>query len=262
MVVEAEAKREAADRERWNDYGIGLLRKGRLGELRQAETAFRQVEQTGRSDGPANLARVYLREGRLDEAADALGRGLAAEPPAPPWLVSWLTGQVNEQNGYLDQAIGDYRRILRNDFPSVAERGMDFSRDYRVINALGRVLFERALMERGDARKPRRDTLLRESADTFRQTLQLDPENLTAHYKLDQILRLLGEPEQAAHHARLYERFRPDDNAQERVGALHRSRNPAADHAATAIVIYDMQPAPGYEGIVEAGDHLDRKPES
>lgn len=64
--------------ERWNDYGIGPLRKSGLGlnrgELRQAAYAFGQVERLGRPDGPLNLARVYLQEGRLDEACAARRR--------------------------------------------------------------------------------------------------------------------------------------------------------------------------------------------
>jgi tetratricopeptide (TPR) repeat protein len=227
--------------ERWNDYGIGLLRKGRLGELRQAETAFKQVELSGRGDGPVNLARVYLKEGRLEEAAMALHRSLSATPPAPPWLVTWLTGQVNEQNGFLDEAIEDYRRVLRSDFPEAKARGMDFGRDYRVLNALGRSLFERARMERGPTNRSQHDALLREAADTFFRTLALDPENSTAHFNLDLILRTLGEADQAAAHARLYQRFRHDDNAWERVVARHRSLNPAADHAAEAVAIYELK---------------------
>ena len=50
--------------QRWNDYGIGLLLKGKA-ELRQAEEAFRAVEELGRWDGPMNLARVYNAEGAL-----------------------------------------------------------------------------------------------------------------------------------------------------------------------------------------------------
>ena len=71
--------------ERWNDYGIGLLLEGNAGsekgELRQAEAAFAEVERLGRPEGPLNLARVYHKEGRLDDAAQALRprRG----PPAP-----------------------------------------------------------------------------------------------------------------------------------------------------------------------------------
>ena len=58
--------------ERWNDYGIGLLLEGSSGsdkgELRQAEAAFIEVERLGRPEGPLNLARVYHKEGRLDDA--------------------------------------------------------------------------------------------------------------------------------------------------------------------------------------------------
>jgi hypothetical protein len=51
--------------QRFNDYGIGLLRKGNAGanrgELRQAEAAFARVEQLGRPDGPLNRARAAWR---------------------------------------------------------------------------------------------------------------------------------------------------------------------------------------------------------
>ena len=78
--------------QRWNDYGIGGLLKGgdagpAKGELRQAEEAFAQVEALKRPDGPLNRARVYLREGRLDEAAEALRRAASFDPPAPPWSI-------------------------------------------------------------------------------------------------------------------------------------------------------------------------------
>src|SRR5256885_12303396 len=68
-VSNAESKIEPW--QRWNDYGIGLFRKGGRGELRQAEAAFAEVEKLGRGDGALNIARVSLREGRLDEAAAA-----------------------------------------------------------------------------------------------------------------------------------------------------------------------------------------------
>ncbi len=96
--------------QRWNDYGIGLLlernRAGaEKGELIQAEQAFEQVEKLGRADGPFNLARVYFKEGRLEDAVAALQTRRQVHPPAPRWTVAWLTGLVNKQNGFLDQAI-------------------------------------------------------------------------------------------------------------------------------------------------------------
>jgi tetratricopeptide (TPR) repeat protein len=227
--------------ERWNDYGIGLLRKGQRGEMRQAEEAFRQVEQLGRADGPVNLARVYLREGRLDDAAEALRRAAAFDPPAYPWLLSLFTGRVNKQNGQLDAAIDNFRHVLNTDFEMAREREFDFGQDFRVINELAQTLFERAKTERGAARLEDRNRLLREAQDWFEKTLRFDPENVSAHYNLGLILTLLGDEEQALEHRRLHEYYRTDDNAGDRAVTLHRSAHPAADHAAAAVVIYDLQ---------------------
>jgi len=41
-------------------------------------------------------------------------------------------------------------------------------------------------------------------------------------------------------HRALHEKYRPDDNAVEQAVARHRRENPAADHAAAAIAIYDL----------------------
>ncbi len=234
--------------ERWNDYGIALLRKGERGELRQAEEAFARVERLGRADGPVNLARVYLREGRLDEAAAALGRAAAHEPPAPPWLVAWLTAMVNKQHGYLDEAIDDLKRIAETRFAEARAREFDFSRDYRIINELGQTLVERAKRERGGKRRQRREKLLREAAQYFDRVLALDPENVSAHYNLALIHTWLGEKQRADEHRALHEKYRADDNARERVVTIHRRRNPAADHAAEAVVIYELQ-RPGAFGL-------------
>ena len=82
--------------ERWNDYGIGLLREagetGKQGGLRQAAATFSEVERLGRAGGPLNLARVYFREGELDAAAKALERATQMEPPAPPWVRCLVLG--------------------------------------------------------------------------------------------------------------------------------------------------------------------------
>ena len=143
--------------ERWNDYGIGLLLEGNAGsdkgELRQAEAAFTEVERLGRPEGPLNLARVYHKEGRLEDAVAALGRAKAAG--AAPWTVAWLTGLVNKENGHLDDAIANFEAALSATSPELRARGFDFSRDYEVLNELGQALFERAKQERGDSARRR-----------------------------------------------------------------------------------------------------------
>ncbi len=231
--------------QRWNDYGIGLLLEGNQGsekgELIQAAQAFSEVEQLGRPDGPLNLARVYFKEGRLDDAAAALQRASKFNPPANRWTVAWFSGLVNEQNGFLDKAISDFRSILEDRYPELDKRGFDFSKDYLVINELGRALFERAKQERGPDRRARRRAFLTEARDRFEDTLKLDPEDVTAHYNLGQIYALLGDEKQAREHQRLHGIYRPDDNARDRAIAIERRRNPAADHAAQSIVIYPLQ---------------------
>ena len=105
---------------------------------------------------------------------------------------------------------------------------------------LGRTLFERAREERGDSHQAARRQLLEQSRDWFLKTLAIDPEDLTAHYNLAQVYTELGETELAEQHRLLHEKYRPDDHAIEQAVAKSRSTNPAADHAAAAIAIYDL----------------------
>jgi tetratricopeptide (TPR) repeat protein len=230
--------------QRWNDYGIGLFlestdKGSEKGELSQAAHAFAQVERLGRADGAVNLARVYYREGRLEDAVAALQRAAACDPPAPRWTVAWFNGLVDKQNGFLDKAITQFRSILEDRYPELDRRGFDFSRDYEVINELGQAYFERAKMERGRPETQRE--FLNAAAGAFERTLALDPENLTAHYSLSLIRAQLGDADKAEQHRRHHERYRPDDNARDRAITIARRANAAADHAAQATVIYPLQ---------------------
>jgi tetratricopeptide (TPR) repeat protein len=235
--------------QRWNDYGIGLFLEGssgsEKGELIQAEQAFQEVEKMGRADGPLNLARVYLKEGRLEEAVQALDRAVKFNPPAPRWTVAWLAGMVNKQNGFLDEAIKQFRSVLEDRYPELDERGFDFSKDYEVVNELGQTYFERSKQERSN--KTRQTEFLNLAIARFKDTLKLDVENLTAHYNLALIYGQMGESALAEEHRKLHEKYRPDDNARDRAIAIHRAKNPAADHAAQSIVIYNMQRPGAYE---------------
>ena len=226
--------------QRWNDYGIGLLRTPGAGELRQAEEAFRMVENLGRADGPLNLARVYLREGRLDEAVLMLDKVARHEPAAYPWVVAWFTGQLNRQNGFLDEAIENFRNILDTRYQLARDRGFDFSLDYRVSNMLAQTLLERAQLERGDGRREKRNSFISEAIGWYRHTLGIEPENAEAHYGLSQAYAQSGETGLSEEHRRLYQTYKVNDNARDRAIALARRMNPAANHAANPVAIYDL----------------------
>ncbi len=227
--------------QRWNDYGIGLLLEGRA-ELRQAAAAFAEVEKLNRYDGPLNLARVYLEEGRLDDATAAIARATAhKDPPAPPWTVAWLSGRVNQQQGHLEAAEKNFRSVLEDRTPEMIERGFDFSKDYEVINLLGQVQFDRAKQVRDPAKRAERDALLRQAAETFQKTLAIDSEDVAAHYNLSLIYRQLGDEASANRHQESHARYKPDDNARDFAVAAARKKYPAANHAAEAFVIYPLQ---------------------
>ncbi len=125
--------------QRWNDYGIGLFlegsdKGGQKGELKQAEPVFRKVAELGRADGWVNLARIYQREGRIPDAQKALEAASKHKEPAAPWVIAWLSAQIDEKNGYLDEAIAKYRSVLDTKIPA---RKFDFSKDYEIINEMG-----------------------------------------------------------------------------------------------------------------------------
>ena len=228
--------------QRWNDYGIGLLAKPDRGALRQAEDAFAEVARLGRAEGDLNLARVLVREGRLDEAALALRR--AAEGGAYPWSVAWFGAEVDLQNGEFDAAIEALTGLVETRFAEARARGFDFSRDYRLLNKLGGALFERAKLARSVDNEV---VWLEAAAARYEAALAQDAENFTAHYGLAQVHARLGNDERAAFHRQQHGRYRSDDNAQDRAVTAARQRDPAANHAAEAVVIYDLQRAGAYE---------------
>lgn len=242
-------EREIPEWQRWNDYGIGLFLEGKA-ELRQAADAFAKVEELEVYHGPLNLARVLLREGRIDEAVDAVNRAAEYDdPPAPPWTLAVLAGQANRQQGHLAEAAENFRSALET---SVPDRQFDFSLDYVVLNELGGTLFDQAKQIRAVNRQDERDAMLRASVDAFQRTLEIDSENYTAHYNLALLYQFLGDEESAERHRELHQRYKPDDNITERAIPLARRRYPAANHAAEALVIYPLQRdgAPGLpEGI-------------
>jgi tetratricopeptide (TPR) repeat protein len=228
--------------QRWNDYGIGLLLKGKA-ELKQAEEAFTAVETLGRFDGPMNLARVHLEEGEVEtRAVPALNRAAKFQQEAdfPMWTWKWLSGRANSQTGHLDQAVRDFQSALYDRTEAMERRGFDFSLDYEVINQLAQALLDLGLQfERTDPGEAQK--YWQEAVKQYRRVLEIDSENFTAHYGLQLLYDRLGQAELAAEHRRLHEKYKADDTAQGEAVRLARELYPAANFAAEAVVRYDLQ---------------------
>ena len=224
--------------ERWNDYGIGMLLKPNRVGLRQAELAFSEVVSLNRPEGHLNLARVLLKEGRLEEAAESLGK--AYDGGAYPWSIAWFTGLVDKQLGNFEAAIEKFDQLRRTAFTEAAERGFDFSRDYNLLNQLALSYFELSKIARTEER---RTELLTLATETYQAALHEDPENVQAHYGLMQTYERLGQNANASFHRNQHQKYRIDDNAKDRAVNAARQMDPAANHASESIVIYDLHRA-------------------
>jgi tetratricopeptide (TPR) repeat protein len=174
--------------QRWNDYGIGCFLEGggKRGHFKQAEEAFKKLLTLGEKDavphGHLNLARVYLDEGRLDEAAKELDAAGKCDPPAPAWSRAWFTALVNSETAtrkeHLDAVIADLEKLL-DPASQPKDRGFDFTKDYVAWNTLANRLYKRRQFEPAGSNS-RREFLLR-AVKAAERALALDAEDVTAH---------------------------------------------------------------------------------
>ena len=173
-------------RERWNDYGIGLLLQG---DLKGAEAAFEKVAAMDPkyADGWVNIGRARLQEGNLAGAEDVLRRALAIDPKLAK--THFFLGVMLKNDGRYDEALR-HLRTASDLYP----------RDRVVLNQLGRVLFLKRQFS--------------EAIEQFNKVLRIDPEDLQAHYNLMLCYQGLGDHARAARERTLYERFKADEASQ------------------------------------------------
>jgi tetratricopeptide (TPR) repeat protein len=201
--------------QRWNDYGIGCFLEGtpggnkvegqkQEGNLAQAERAFTHLvkdaefarDPVAPANGYINRARVLNDVGKLRAAADdlrrvnALNRSHQDNPPVPWWTVAWVGGLVDARNEHWDAAIAKFEKIL-DSANQPRWRKFDFTRDYVVLNALAKTLYERSL-DRG-LLPAEQERYLRRAVARYERTLELDPENLDAHIGLKRCYIRLGD---------------------------------------------------------------------
>ncbi len=173
-------------RERWNDYGIGLLLQG---DIKGAEAVFLKVTQMdpGYADGWVNVARARIQEGQMVAAAEMLRKALEIDPKLAK--THFFHALTLKAEGKYDEAL-KHLNIAASQYP----------RDRVVLNQIGRILF---LQRR-----------YQEAVETLKRVLAVDPEDLQAHYNLMLCYQGLGNAEMAAREEKLYRRFKADEAAQ------------------------------------------------
>jgi tetratricopeptide (TPR) repeat protein/RNase P subunit RPR2 len=194
-----------------NDYGIGLFLQN---DNVTAIKAFKRVSelQPDRVDGYRNVARVLIREGRLDEAYLWLDKSLALKTDDPQTM--WLVGEAKQKEGEYEEAIVAYSKVIEA-----------FPEDRNALKNMGRAHF---LLENYE-----------EAIRYFKLVLDIDPEDLMSHYHLMQIYAELDEEQQMAKHESAYEYYRKDDNAKA-VSRKFRANHPSSNYAAQSVRVYKV----------------------
>lgn len=175
-----------ADRERWNDWGIGMLLQG---DIRGAEFAFHRVTEADPAwaDGWLNIGRALIQEGETDAARPYVEKALQLSPGLARAEFFLAMAQ---------KAAGDYDGAVKNLRATIAQ----YPRDRVVLNQLGRILF----LQRKYS----------DAAAVLKSVFDVDPEDLQAHYTLMLAYRGMGEADLAQREEQLFLRFKADESAQ------------------------------------------------
>jgi Tfp pilus assembly protein PilF len=174
------------DRERWNDWGIGLLLQG---DLKGAEYAFKKVTEAepGYADGWLNVARALVQEGETDAAKPYIEKARQINPNL---------ARVHYFKALVQKTDGDYDGALR----SLQTAASMYPRDRVVLNQIGRIEF----LQRRYA----------DAARALERVVEIDPEDVQAHYNLMLCYAGLGQQDKSARERKLFERFKADESAQ------------------------------------------------
>lgn len=181
-----EPRVELIDRERWNDWGIGMLLQG---DLKGAEYAFKKVTEAEPeyADGWLNTARALIQEGETEAAKPYIEKAMSINPKL---------GRIHFFKAMIQKADGDFDGALQ----SLETCASMYPKDRVVLNQIGRIRFLQ--------RK------YKEAVNAFHRVLSVDPEDLQAHYNLMLAYRGLGDNEKAAREEKLFRRFKADESSQ------------------------------------------------
>jgi Tfp pilus assembly protein PilF len=206
------------DRERWNDWGIGLLLQG---DLKGAEYAFKKVTEAepGYADGWLNVARALIQEGETDAAKPYIQKALEIDPKL---------GRIYYFRALTEKADGEYDAALA----SLRTAESMYPRDRVVLNQIATILF--------------RKRQYAEALKALERVCLVDPEDLQMHYTAMLCYRGLQNPEKAAREQKLFQRFKAEESSQS-ITAKRRLVSPEDNNERQQIHDHDsvvLRPAP------------------
>lgn len=200
--------------ERWNDYGIGLLRQG---DLRGAEHAFQKVIEGSPDfpDGWLNVARALLQEGQTVKAKSFIEQALN---------LNKNLGRSHFFYAKVQRAEGDYDGALA----SLSEVESGYPRDRVVLNEIAQILFRKRQYEK--------------ALEILDRVARIDPEDLQMHYTRMLCYKGLGDSKNATREEMLFRRFKADESSQAITARIRRlsmednnERQPIHEHVSVEL---------------------------
>lgn len=202
-------------RERWNDWGIGLLLQG---DLKGAEFGFRKATeaQPSYADGWLNVARALIQEGENDAARPYIEHALKDDSSL---------GRIYYFRALIEKADGNYDAALR----SLERVESQYPHDRVVLNQIARILFLKRQY--------------REAVGYLQRVSDIDPEDVQMHYTAMLCYRGLGDVAHADREQALFRRYKADESSQT-ITAQRRMVSPEDNNERQLIHDHESVPLP------------------
>ncbi len=210
-----QAVTKTGTRERWNDWGIGLLLQG---DLKGAEFGFRKAADAdpAYADAYINVARALIQEGETDTAKPFIEKALSINPSL---------GRIYYFRALIEKSDGNYDAALK----SLERVESQYPRDRVVLNQIARILF----LKRQYA----------QAVGYLQRVSDIDPEDVQMHYTAMLCYRGLGDEAKAHREQILFQRFKADE-ASQTITAQRRMTSPEDNNERQLIHDHESAPLP------------------
>ena len=153
--------------------------------------------------GGVNIARCHIKEGDMQNAEKMLDKAFKIQETLPH--DNPHRAKVHYFYALVQESYGNYGIAIQHLQQAVSQ----FPRDTRVLNELGRIHYLKREYET--------------ALGHFQNTLQVDPEDLDAHYNMMLCYSGLKNPAMAAKSRKLYLRFKADESVDAITGITRRA---------------------------------------
>jgi tetratricopeptide (TPR) repeat protein len=205
------------DWRRWNNYGIALFDQRQYPLAIEAFARAADLDEKYRPMAMVNRAMANIELEQYDEAANILEAVVKANPTNPRAL--FQQARIFVKRGQLEQAENNFRQVLAA-----------FPRDRISLQQLGELC------------KIKRD--YKGALECYEKILQIDPEDLGAHYNLMLIYRKVGRTDEAKREGKIFADLKDDPGALSLANQFLR-KHPEMSNESVYWHVHDLSRTPG-----------------